>query len=200
MEAFVLAGGESKRFGSNKALYKLGDKTLVEHACERLSSLFERVRILARDARSLGELGFEILSDVRSEACPLSGVYSGLKYLGEGKAFFLACDLPLVKTSLVKHIVKLSPGFDAVVPRTANGLEPLCAVYDASCTDALESSFSTGDLRADSFLDKVRTKIVEEEELTRYDPDLVTFSNVNTLADARSVLEILSGQRVNECS
>lgn len=200
MQAFVLAGGRSKRFGSNKALYRLGDKTLIEHTCGRLSSLFGRVRILARDSCPLGDPGFEILPDLREEACPLSGIYSGLKYLGEGKAFFLACDLPLARIRLLKYILKLSTGFDAVVPHTGKGLEPLCAVYDASCTDAVESAFSSGNLKADSFLGDVRTKIVEKKELTRYDPDLITFSNVNTPADAGSVLEILSREKANECS
>jgi len=200
VEAFVLAGGESKRFGSNKALYRVGDETLLEILFRRMSDLFDKVRVLTKDSSLFKGLDFEVLDDVREECCPLSGIYSGLRYLRNGKAFFLACDLPLVQSRLVNHIVEQSQGFDAAVPRTAMGFEPLCAVYDVACLDAIEDQFVSGNLRVVSFLNNVKTKVVEEDELKRYDKKLVSFVNVNTPDALGMVLELLAREKGRRCS
>lgn len=200
MEAFVLAGGESKRFGSSKALYRVGNETLLEILLKRMGHVFERVRILAKDTSLFKDLGLEVLGDAREERCPLSGIYSGLRYLKNGKAFFLACDLPLVQSKLVKHIAEQSQGFDAVVPRTTMGLEPLCAVYDVACLDAIEDQFHSGDLRVISFLNKVKTKLLEEDELKEYDKQLVSFINVNSPDALSMVVELLAREKGRLCS
>lgn len=200
MEAFVLAGGESKRFGSNKALFEIGGEPVVSMLCRRLSPLFDRVRILARENILSVDPEFEVLADVRQEQSPLVGIYSGLKHLGEGKAFFVACDLPLVRQSLVKYLVLKSPGYDAVVPRTEKGLEPLCAVYDASCLGAIELALSSGDLKADSFLKDVNVVTVGEETLKEHDPRMLSFWNVNSRADMAFVVETIARERTKRCS
>ena len=200
MEAFVLAGGESKRFGSNKALHRVGNETLLEIISERMSGLFDRVRVLTKDTSLFKSPDFEVLGDEREERCPLSGIYSGLRYLKNGKAFFLACDLPLVQSRLVKHIAEQSQGFDAAVPRTAAGFEPLCAVYDAACLGAIEDQFLSGDLRVISFLNKVKTKVLEEDELKKYDKQLVSFVNVNSPDALGMVAELLAREKGRRCS
>jgi molybdopterin-guanine dinucleotide biosynthesis protein A len=190
-EAFVLAGGESKRFGGNKALHRIGDGTLVDLLCGRLSDMFDRVRVVARTRESVNDISFEVLEDVRDERCPLTGIYSGLYRLGQGKAFFVACDLPLVRPAIIEHIVKESQGVEAAVPRTKKGLEPLCAVYDASCLGAIRSAFSAGNLRTVSFLESVKTRTIEEEELRKHDPQMISFWNVNCLEDMGFVLQTM---------
>lgn len=200
MEAFVLAGGESRRFGSNKAFYRVGNETLLEIVSRRMSDVFDRVRVLAKDTSLFKALDFEVLDDVRKEYCPLSGIYSGLRYLRNGKAFFLACDLPLVQKRLLEHIVEQSQGFDATVPRTAMGFEPLCAVYDTACLDAIEDQFLSRDLKTVSFLNRVKTKTVEEDELKRYDRRLVSFMNVNTPDVLGMVVEQLAREKERRCS
>jgi molybdopterin-guanine dinucleotide biosynthesis protein A len=199
-EAFVLAGGESKRFGGSKALHRIGGGTLVDILCDKLSDTFDRVRVIARTRESISDISFEILEDVRDERCPLTGIYSGLCHLGQGKAFFVACDLPLVRPALIEHIVKESQGVEAVVPRTKKGLEPLCAVYDASCLEAIRSAFSSGDLRTISFLESVKTRTIEEEELRKHDPQMISFWNVNCLEDMGFVLQTLEKEMAQGCS
>lgn len=196
----MLAGGESKRFGSNKALYEIGGEPLVATMCRRVSPLFDNVRILTRNTSLLTDLGFEVLKDLRKEQCPLAGIYSGLKYVGSDKAFFIACDLPLVKVSVVRYIIGESTGYDAAVPQTSDGLEPLCAVYDVGCLEAIERSFRSGNLKADSFLGSVRTKLLEEEDLRRHDPRMVSFWNLNSPEDMPFVEETMARDRAKRCS
>ncbi len=200
MEAFVLAGGESKRFGENKAMHRAGGEALLDILCGKLSKIFDRVRVIARNRDSIDGTAFEVLEDTRDERCPLTGIYSGLQYLGRGKAFFVACDLPLVRSALVRYIVEESEGVEAVVPRTGKGLEPLCAVYDVSCIEAIRSAFSKGNLRADSFLKSVKTRMLREEELRRYDPEMVSFWNVNRPEDMEFVLATLEREKTGGCS
>ena len=200
MEAFVLTGGESRRFGSNKALYEVGGEPLLATLCKRLALVLDRVRIVAKETDIYTGLGYDVLPDVREEQCPLVGIYSGLRALGAGKAFFAACDLPLVNPDLVRYIVRESSGYDAAVPRTAKGVEPLCAVYDVRCLPSIEAALDSGRLKADSFFSAVKTKIIDEKDLREHDPRMVSFWNVNTPRDMPFVIETIARERTKRCS
>jgi molybdopterin-guanine dinucleotide biosynthesis protein A len=200
LEAFILAGGKSRRFGSDKALFEIADEPLVKTLFLRLSPLFDRVRILAKSGEPYAGLGLEVLADLREEQCPLVGIYSGLVHLGGGRAFFTACDLPLVDTGLVRYVVEASKGYDAAVPRTEKGLEPLCAVYDVACLPAIESALSAGHLKTDSFLPDVRARFLDEKDLKVHDPRMISFWNVNTPGDMPFVIETIAKERAKRCS
>jgi len=86
------------------------------------------------------------------------------------------------------------------VPRTEKGLEPLCAVYDVRCIPSIEAALDSGELKADSFFSKVKTKILNEKDLREHDPRMISFWNVNTPRDMPFVVETVARERTKRCS
>jgi molybdopterin-guanine dinucleotide biosynthesis protein A len=108
--------------------------------------------------------------------------------------------MPFVNVSLLRHLTTLVTGYDAVVPLIPSPntgqaeWEPLHAVYRQSCLPAIEACLSANRRRTVSFLRDVRTRAVLAEEILPFDPDLLSFRNVNTPEDlerARTILRAL---------
>ena len=119
--------------GRDKALLPWGGATLLDHALARLRQVCREARILCGPHARYAERGVPVVVDEVLDAGALGGVLSGLKTMrGDGIGVFLAVDLPLVPAPLLAHLVRLAPAFDAIVPVSPRGPEPLCAVYRAS--------------------------------------------------------------------
>jgi molybdopterin-guanine dinucleotide biosynthesis protein A len=108
---------------------------------------------------------------------------SGLAWLGDGIALFLAVDLPGVPVPLLSRLIALAHEADAVVPVTARGPEPLCAVYSTRCLEAVRRRVTQGDLKMTSFWPDVRVREVGEDEIALFGDPGTLFHNVNTPND-----------------
>ena len=107
----------------------------------------------------------------------------------------VACDMPFLNTNLLQYMTELSPKFDAVIPRVAGEIEPLHAIYSQKCIDAIELMMREDDLKVRGLLDRVRVRYVEEEEVNRFDPDRLSWFNINTPADLKKASEIMNRER-----
>ena len=181
--AFVLAGGQSRRMGRDKALLPWGDGTFLDHAVARLRQLTSDVRILCGSEPRYGDRGVPLVVDVSKDAGALGGVYSGLLALERPYALFLAVDLPDVPPALLAALVAHAPGWDAVVPRSPRGPEPLCAVYAKSCLPPLRACLAQGEHRMTAFWPEVRGRTLGPSELAAFGDADRLFANVNTPAD-----------------
>ncbi len=101
----------------------------------------------------------------------------------EPAIFGVACDMPQLKGELIRHLISLSEGVDAVVPRSASGFEPLHAYYGKGCLPALEELMQGGDKKVISLLPRVRVREVSAEEVALYDQEFESFVNINTPDD-----------------
>ena len=105
----------------------------------------------------------------------------------------VACDMPFLNQDLLRYMIQLSVDFDLVVPRVNNYVEPLHAVYSRSCLAPIEDMIAQGKLSVNKLLDLVRVKYVEAEEIDRFDPEHLSFFNINTKADMEMAREIIKG-------
>lgn len=191
--SIVLAGGRSLRLGRSKALEVINGKGLIERVIERLRPVTERVLIVtSREQADLpGIPGAEVLTDVYPGAGPLGGIYTGLLASESSHSIAVACDMPFLNTGLLRHMVGLCRGFDAVVPRWENGvIETLHAVYSRSCLEIMKMRLENKQLRITSFLNEVRVRYIEEAECRRFDPELLTFLNINQQSDLEKAIKL----------
>jgi molybdopterin-guanine dinucleotide biosynthesis protein A len=96
----------------------------------------------------------------------------------------LACDLPFVPAALLERLAAESGSgqqIDAVVPRTARGLEPLCAIYRKDCAARVRARIARGDLRVTALLADLHVRELGRDARAPYDEAL--FENVNTPHD-----------------
>ncbi len=185
MTSIVLAGGKSSRLGQDKASEKIDGESLIERVISLVASLSSEVLVVVSE----GQLSLNLtprakrVVDVRPGGGALVGIYSGLVSSDSFHNLVVACDMPFLNLSLLRYMIGLSPSFDAVVPRLREGLEPLHAVYSKNCLILIERRLKQGDLRVTGFLDEANVRYVEEGEVNRFDPEHLSFFNINTEAD-----------------
>ncbi|MHB8764843.1 MAG: molybdenum cofactor guanylyltransferase, partial [Deferrisomatales bacterium] len=99
--------------------------------------------------------------------------------------------MPFLEPALLHRLAEAREGVDVVVPRTALGYEPLCALYRAEGYRAFEVEIARGNLRVFGAYGGLQVHEVAEADLRAVDPHLCSFLNLNRPADlelARSLL------------
>lgn len=192
--AIVLAGGFSKRFGQDKGLVSLANKPLVKHVLDRISNVVdEKIVVVSSEAQAqkyLKVLGprAEVLIDNAEVQSPLAGAMTGFGQVNGTYSLLLACDMPFVSKDIVRLLLELCPGKEAVVPRWPNcNVEPLQAAY---CTkpalEAAADALKSGNLNVQAMVSRLKgVRYVSTLVLEQLDPGLETFFNVNTPLDIK---------------
>jgi molybdopterin-guanine dinucleotide biosynthesis protein A len=178
--AVVLAGGAGMRLGGvNKALVAVGGRRVIDRLLDALRPLGGEIVVVNNDG-SLAHLpGTRVVRDTEPGAGALMGLYSGLRAVRTPLATATACDMPFVSTAVLRKLLGLAVGVDAVVPVLGGQPEPLHAVYRPTCVPAIEAALAAGRKRLISFFDEVRVRYVDEADVRAWDPELRSFLNVN---------------------
>lgn len=187
--AAILAGGDGKRLGgATKALIEVGGRRIVDRQLAVLSGVFVRVMVVAADRQAFADLEVEVVADrVPRGAGPLAGLDAALAGLApdEDAVFCVAADMPFLQTPLLAFMRDHRPDVDALAVRTAAGAEPLFARYRRGVGSVVERRLREGRLKMADLLDVLGAAYLDEPELRRFDPDLLSLRNVNTPDDLR---------------
>jgi molybdopterin-guanine dinucleotide biosynthesis protein A len=188
MTAIILAGGRSSRMGRPKALLPFDNEPLILHIVRRLQPLFGDIVVVAAPGQELPSMPVTLVRDDVAYQGPVGGIHYGLQAARGESAFVTSCDSAFVVPSLISHLVSLSAGYDVVVPRWESRYQPLLAVYRRTVLPFLADQLARQELRPVFLYDKVRTRIVEEDEVRRFDPDGASFFNMNSPEDYQHAL------------
>ena len=196
----VLAGGKGIRLRKDKALETISKRTLLEQVVFQLSLLYGDIPIVIASGRRYPQLAgytrLRMACDIYPGKGPLGGIYSGLKASDSFYNLVVACDMPFLNRDLLLYMVEAVIGFDLVVPRLGNLIEPLHAVYTKDCLAPIEHLLEKDSLSVRGLFPMVRVRYVEAEEIERFDSEHLSFFNVNTRADlerARGLIERFGG-------
>lgn len=179
----VLAGGLSRRFGSDKSEAPWRGSTMVEAVAQVLSSVFDSTLVVVKNPALFPRLeapGRRIVADLRPEAHALGGVRSALAHAATERVFVCACDMPFLDAGLVRGLTELSRGFDAAVPFWQGRLQPLCAVYSRACAPAIDELLGRERARVQDVFGLVRARVVSEAEIRSMDPLGLSFTDLDT--------------------
>jgi molybdenum cofactor guanylyltransferase len=188
----ILAGGLSKRLnGRDKALIEIHGKRILDHILAVYSEIFSEIILVTNTPQAY--LGWNMLTvtDLFPVRSSLTGIHAGLFYASRPFIFVSACDAPFLKPELVQLLIaQAKPGADVVMPETAKGLEPLCAVYSKSCLNTIEAHIRQEKLKIQWVFHKSRINKIAEVRLRKADPDLISFVNINTPEDLIAVASL----------
>jgi molybdenum cofactor guanylyltransferase len=187
--AIVLAGGRSSRMGRPKALLPFDGEPLIVHIVAALKPRFNDVVVVAAPGQDLPAMPVTLVRDEVAFQGPVGGISYGLRAAGEEVAFVTSCDSAFLNVELISYLLSQVPEHDVVVPRWAERLQPLHAVYRRGVLPRLEEQLARGDLRPVHLFEKVRTREVGEEEIRRFDPEGWSFFNMNTPEDYAVAVE-----------
>ncbi len=181
----VLAGGKSRRYGSNKALEPISGVPMIERTVRILGGLFHHVLISTNNPAEFDFLHLPHVEDRVHGWGPLGGLHASLLAMPDEAGFFVACDMPFLNPDLIRHMAGLGPEADAVVPRIGSYLEPLHALYRRTCLGPVKRAIERGDHGIRSFFPEIRIHFMEEEAIRTFDPGLDAFVNVNRPGELR---------------
>ena len=202
----INAGGKSTRMGSDKAFLEVGGRPMIERIIEQTNGLGEQI-IITNTPERYAHLGLPTFSDVLPDKGALGGLYTAIHAAAQPYALVLACDMPFINRPLLEHMISLAPDFDAIVPRITPFLpsgallmgegpgvrveaEPFRAIYSKACLEPIRRALDAGKMRVISFFPDMNLRWLDEDELRRFDPELLTFLNCNTPEELERIREM----------
>ncbi|MFC1932441.1 molybdenum cofactor guanylyltransferase [Chloroflexota bacterium] len=182
VSSIILAGGKSSRLGIDKAGIKLdGRLTILQSIAEKLSAVSDEI-IVATDGRRYNNLKVKVkwVKDAFPSTGSLVGLYSGLRAAGSNHALMVACDMPLLNLDLIRYMIAQPRDYDVLIPKLGEYVEPLHAIYSRKCLQPIERTLEAGHLKIIDFFDEVLVRHLPEEVINRYDPEHLSFFNINS--------------------
>lgn len=164
----------------NKAFLEIDGKPLVERSLEVLQTVFSEVIVSSNEPKLFSRYGVPIIQDEVLDRGPLEGLYQGLKTATYDEVFFVACDMPFLRSDVIRFLAKWIPEYDAVVPKLRSGLHPLHAFYHRRCLPSIKNNLEAGRLKIIDFYPACSVRYVEETELEIFSDLKDVFCNVNT--------------------
>jgi molybdenum cofactor guanylyltransferase len=183
----VLAGGESRRMGRDKATLPVpgGNTTMVEHVASIIGQRCEPVFVMAAQGQPLpAPLQARIMRDESRSQGPLPATGRGLRAAAEAGArlaFVCAVDMPLVTADLIDQLVRLAVETNAEVVSPWDGRSHfLAAVYRTDLADRIDRLVVAGERRMSALIDAS-----DAQQIVLSDSRVLT--NVNTTADLQTL-------------
>jgi molybdenum cofactor guanylyltransferase len=176
----ILAGGKSVRMGQHKAFIEVNGVPIILRVFAVLDRLFRETIIVANEKEPYTELHTPVYSDLVPNQGALGGLYTGLVYSAFPYSFCVACDMPFLNRAVIEYLLTKTGLYDAVVPRTSDGFQPLHAIYSKSCLNPIRHLLDQNKTKIMDFYPEIRLGIVDEKEFLSLDPEKRSFTNVNT--------------------
>ncbi len=189
------------RLGHDKVWEPVGNKSLLERVVSKISFFESDIIIVTAGEQSFprfsGHPKLRVATDIYPGKGALGGLYTGLAASDSFYNLVVACDMPFLNQALLRYMTQLSAGFDAVVPRLGNKVEPLHAVYSKGCLAPLEKLLEQSNLKVSDILPLIRVRYVEAKEIDMFDPTHLSLFNINTEADLEQARELAKGEMSN---
>lgn len=176
----ILAGGESRRYGRNKALEPFRGERLIDRGVAALRAFCDPVLVVANDLSLYQGVRATLVRDVFYRQGPLGGIYTALLFSPHEWVFVRATDMPFLHPKLSDLLMEAATqDYDAVVPLCGDYYEPLLALYNRRCLQAIADVLERSEKMVVKFYKYIRVRNVPEKEWRTVDPEGISFKNVN---------------------
>jgi len=192
----ILAGGKSRRMGTDKAFLEIGGVPLITRVIDVLLPIFPTVVIVSKESKKFSSIkGVQLIQDLFPEQHALGGIYTALSTFPGRDCFVFSCDLPFLNPSLIHFMMQQRNGYDVFLPRSRHGLEPLHALYTEKCLNLMGEQIRQKRWNLESLIHKVHCRILNPDILHTFDPEEFSFLNVNTPEEFKKAEAIKNSQR-----
>jgi len=199
ISCIILAGGKSLRFGHDKILEKFGSSSLLEQVISHTDPLSKEIIIVTAKERNFAQLAshpkVKVATDIFPGQGSLGGIYTGLV---KSKSFYnlvVAADMPFLNEELLRYMMKVADGYDYTLPKINNWYEPLHAIYTKNCIEPIKTILEQGKKVIIELFSYVKVRYIEAAEVERFDPQHLSFFNINTLEDMEKARKIIGGAK-----
>jgi len=199
---FILAGGQSRRMGTDKALLTIKGQTFLERIAEEMSGVVNSISVVG-SLRPPGEInlrnselrrtGISVtqVPDVYPNWGALGGVHAALSACASEWALVVACDFPFVTREFFTQLSERRQDFEAVAPVQTDLIpQPLCSLYKvAPCLERSEQLIKSGERKPIALLQSVRTRWISFDEISDLQGAGDFFDNINSPEDYDRIAE-----------
>ncbi|HNJ42523.1 MAG TPA: molybdenum cofactor guanylyltransferase [Acidobacteriota bacterium] len=195
VSGFILAGGESRRMGVNKARLLVEGVPMIERVLRTLSAVTDDVSIVTNAPETYLRLGVPLLGDLRRDANrgagPLAGIEAALNATTRSFSLIVACDLPFLTAEFLSLLLNYRQEAQIVVPETTGVQKPrlhsMCAVYQASVYPVVTRLLDQGERRMETLLEHTTVRRIRASEYADFPHSNRLLINVNTPDDFQAI-------------
>jgi molybdopterin-guanine dinucleotide biosynthesis protein A len=169
--------------GEDKALKPFLGRPLIQRVIERLSPVADELIVTTNRPDEYAFLGLRLVPDLKPGRGALGGLYTAIASAAHPIVAVVACDMPFASRMLIEAASRLlgEEEADVVIAQSAEGYEPLHAVYRReTCLPAIEAAIDADQWKVIAWFPQVKVRVLTSEEIKRYDPQGLAFWNVNT--------------------
>ena len=189
----VIAGGMSRRFGSDKTLAPFEGKPLIQWAVDGANAYAARVFVVGKDCKKYSFLKkVTFLEDKYDIQCPMVGLVTVFDHTPDNDAvLILSADTPLFPFAALNAMYKAFKGHDVAVPDINGKLYSCAAIYHKKTAALFENMLKNRDYKLINAFDKLDVVKLGEDFFAPWDKDKTGFVNANTPAE----LEYIANRR-----
>jgi molybdopterin-guanine dinucleotide biosynthesis protein A len=169
--------------GVDKALLEMDGQPLVRLVADRLSQVADPILIAPGARGRLGPLGYGEVDDATPGGGPLSGIVAALEASSRPLLAVVAVDMPFASPAVLRLLARLIGDASVALPVTAEGTQPLHAVYATSALEPLRAALEAGVRGVREAMSRLRVRLVERAEWGPADPSGLFAINVNRPQD-----------------
>ena len=180
IEAFILIGGSSRRFGKPKCITELKGKRMAEIVYSNITDSFKNVSIVGKKNHFPQ---YNFIPDKHKIQCPMNGIETALAAAKSDWIFVIACDMPRIDSIIIDHLYdKIDFSKNALIPKMDNKLQPLCGFYNRSIANAIKTAINNHEYTLFKILKKSDiTEVSISLDVSNY------FLNINYLTDLEKI-------------
>mgnify|MGYP001246345703 CR=1 FL=1 len=192
----ILAGGKSKRFGTDKSTIKLGNKTLIEHTISKIEKDFSEILIVVKDQVFQVEKKniFFIEDYIKGHLGPLVGVLSAMKWIKKNNKQYqwiatFPCDTPFFDTSIIEKYKSNINSNESLLYfiKSNQKRHNIFGLWSVKLMDILENDLVNNNFRkVEEWADKIGVKMIDIKS-DKFD----NFFNINTKTDLEEAKKLL---------
>lgn len=191
LRGLVLAGGQSRRMGQDKAKLEIGGRSQLERAADLLAEFLGHVHLSVRADQfdDTSRFVHEPIIDAYDELGPAAGLLSAHRAYPEAAWLVLACDMPLVDGAIIRALIEQRDSRKAATAfaNSRDGLpEPLCAIYEPGTLARFRH------LAEEGLETSPRTLLVQSELCELELPRSNALDNINTPEDLARISDLLA--------
>jgi len=192
---FILAGGASSRMGVNKARMEISGTSLLHRTARLLQPLVTDMAVIG-PPDCYSQMGLRLVPDDRPGLGPLGGIATALRVSSSPWNLIVGCDLPYLTGEWLHFLLRraLASSADALLPETARGPEPLCAMYHRRCLASILAAIERNNLKITQGLSACVVEIIPEAEWKAFDSGGRLFKNMNAPADYEEARAFFEGE------
>ncbi len=149
--------------GRDKACIEIAGQTLVSRMLDLLRCYFTKI-LIAGDRSDLAQPGIPAIPDIYPGSA-LGGLFTALRSAETDWIFIAPCDMPYPDRRILELLLSHRDGYDAVVPRTPRGYEPVFALYHKNCLPHMEHMLQHDQFRIFDFYQRISLRHLHWKEL-----------------------------------